>query len=240
MKLFLLLFSFILLADTTVTAQKRPNLTDNSIVRDSSGIIYPPAIWKTLLLQGDYGYRPIDADDENSEFILIKLTEKQKKEQFERMPKPKESTAFRNGQKISFSKIEDINGNKFNLKDLTGKITVINFWFINCKPCRMEIPALNDLVAQYKTNTALQFIGIALDDKYRLDEFLKTMPFNYAIIDNGRYLAEMYRIQSYPTHVIVDPEGKVYFHTTGLAQNTIYWLNKSIFELLNKNGLAVQ
>ncbi len=104
----------------------------------------------------------------------------------------------------------------------------------------MEIPALNDLVAQYKTNTALQFIGIALDDKYRLDEFLKTMPFNYAIIDNGKYLAELYRIQSYPTHVIVDPQGKVYFHTTGLAQNTIYWLNKSIFELLNKNGLAVQ
>lgn len=79
MKLFLLFFSFIHLADTTVTAQKRPNLTDNSIVRDSSGIIYPPAIWKTLLLQGDYGYRFIDADDENSEFILIKLTEKQKK-----------------------------------------------------------------------------------------------------------------------------------------------------------------
>jgi hypothetical protein len=43
----------------------------------------------------------------------------------------------------------------------------------------------------------------------------------------------------YPTHVIVDAEGKVYFHTSGLAVNTVYWINKSIKELLAKSGKDV-
>jgi hypothetical protein len=41
-------------------------------------------------------------------------------------------------------------------------------------------------------------------------------------------------VRLYPTHVILDTEGKVYFHTSGLAMNTIYWIKKSIKELLVK------
>jgi hypothetical protein len=58
------------------------------------------------------------------------------------------------------------------------------------------------------------------------------MPFNYTIIHEGRYLSDKYGIKSYPTHVIVDTEGKVYFHTSGLATNTVFWLKKTIDEIL--------
>jgi hypothetical protein len=64
--------------------------------------------------------------------------------------------------------------------------------------------------------------------------FLRSQPFNYDIIDGGRFIADKYGVRSYPTHVIIDTEGKVYFHTTGLSTNTVYWLNKTIEELLLK------
>jgi len=110
----------------------------------------------------------------------------------------------------------------------------MNFWFINCQPCRMEIPELNALVDSFKNNSKVVFIAVGLDNKSSIMDFLKSFPFNYSIIDNGRFIADQYRIKSYPTHVVVDTERKVYFHTSGLGATTIYWIRKSIEELLKK------
>lgn len=147
------------------------------------------------------------------------------------MPPPKESSFFRKGERFNLGKMKDIQGAKLDLKENTGKITVVNFWFINCPPCRMEIPDLNELVTKYASDS-VRFVAVALDGRYELEEFLKGSPFRYQVVDNGRSLAQRYGVQSYPTHVVVDREGKVYFHTTGLSTNTVYWLEKSIKILL--------
>jgi thiol-disulfide isomerase/thioredoxin len=229
------LFIFILYSFVATSQEPNLKVTDKTVVKDSSGTIYPPAIWQALYRKG-YGLRAENPSDPNTAFFLYKLSEKEFQKRMEQLPKPMESNAFRNGQKVSFANVTDMEGVKRNLKDMTGKITVINFWFINCPPCRREIPELNELVEEYKGNSQVQFIAIALDDKYALEKFLPTMPFKYAIIDNGRFFAEAYKVKSYPTHVIINQEGKVYFHTMGLAQNTVYWLNKSISELMNKQS----
>jgi thiol-disulfide isomerase/thioredoxin len=150
------------------------------------------------------------------------------------MPKPMDSKFFRTGQTISSFKEKDINGVKYNLKELQGKIVVLNFWFINCPPCRQEIPHLNDMVESYKDNKDVVFIAVALDEKYDLEQFLKTMPYNYNIIDKGRYIAQQYGINAYPTHVILDKQGKVIFHTSGFGMGTVSWLKKSIEAGLNE------
>jgi thiol-disulfide isomerase/thioredoxin len=149
------------------------------------------------------------------------------------MPLPKGTRFFKTGEKFNLGKVTDMRGSKIDLKDNRGKITVINFWFVNCTPCRMEIPELNKLVSKYAPDS-VRFIAIALDEKFALEGFLKSVPFDYKIIDNGRYLAQKYGVQSYPTHVVVNQEGKVHFHTTGLSANTVYWLDKSIKGLLGK------
>jgi thiol-disulfide isomerase/thioredoxin len=106
---------------------------------------------------------------------------------------------------------------KFNQKDLVGKVVVLNFWFINCPPCRREMPELNELVEHYKAEKDVVFLAVALDMRYAIQEFLKTSPFNYNIIDNGRFIAGKYGINLFPTHVVVDRQGKILFHTSGYA-----------------------
>lgn len=207
-------------------------LDENTIVKDSSGYVYPYAIWRVLLNKG-YSLRPLDPKNNNSEFILIKITEKQLAARLEKMPKPTESKYFTTGEKIKLFKTRDINNDKLNLKEYSGKVIVLNFWFIDCPPCRHEIPDLNELVEKYKNNDSVKFVAVALDDSRDLKEFLKRMPFTYTIVDNGKYIADSYGIKSYPTHVIVDAEGKVYFHSSGVATNTVHWLQKTIDELLN-------
>ncbi len=228
-------YTFLLLIFFVITAysQNSPiRINENSIVKDSAGNVYPFNIWQALIFKADYTLKPVDPQNKNTEFLLIELTDKQKNEILERMPKPRESPYFSTGKKISLFKSTDINNKKINLKDEKGKIIVLNFWFINCAPCRMEMPDLNDLVEKYKGNDSVLFIAVALDTRSDIKDFLKKMPFNYTIIHEGRYLSDKYGIKSYPTHVIVDTEGKVYFHTSGLATNTVFWLKKTIDEIL--------
>ncbi|HVG41550.1 MAG TPA: TlpA disulfide reductase family protein [Chitinophagaceae bacterium] len=230
------LFAIIIFFGATAQKNKTPKakLTENTIVRDTAGTIYPYDIWRRFAMNSNYSLMPVDPNSETSDFVIKRLSPEQRKMIMEKMPKPRETNYFKTGASFSNFKERDIEGNKYNLKELRGKVVVLNYWFINCPPCQMEIPELNTLVEEFKENKDVVFIAIALDQKYALQDFLRTMPFNYNIIENGRYLAEDNRVKSFPTHVVLDKEGKIVFHTTGLSKNTVYWVKKSLEDALAK------
>lgn len=222
------------------TANKIVKLNDKSIVKDANGKVYPYAIWQKLLQTDEYGVKRINTNNaEVPEFLLYRLSEAEKVERKQRrlefiatMPKPRASEVFNDGEKFRFDKIKDINGLKYDFKKDTGKVVVFNFWFINCPPCKKEIPELNDLVNRYKENKNVVFIAIALDDEVALRNFLKLSPFNYNVVPDGRFYSDKYGVRSYPTHVVVGKDGLVKFSTIGLATNTVYWVEKTIKEQL--------
>jgi thiol-disulfide isomerase/thioredoxin len=207
-------------------------LNASSIVKDSSGLVYPYAIWQKLIQSGEYSIRIIDINANPLEFLLVRLSEAEKYTRDEKMPKPNESRFFRTGNTISNVKLVTMDGKKYVLKDMKGKVVVLNFWFINCPPCRMEIPHLNNMVEAYKEREDVVFLAVALDQSYELKEFLKEMPFQYGIVDAGSYVASRYGINLFPTHVVIDKEGKVIFHTSGYGMGTVPWLKKAINEAL--------
>jgi len=172
--------------------------------------------------------RPLNPMQDDTEFLLVKLTEQQKTLLLNRMPKPAESKFFTTGQTLKPFSIKDITGKKVDAKDWAGKTIVINFWFIGCPPCRAEIPELNKLVAKYNNNPNVIFIGIALDDGYPIKDFTKTAPFAYRLVAEGRYYAKLFNINLYPTNVVIDKQGKVRFHSSGYARNTPFWIDKTI------------
>lgn len=215
------------------TQPPRFHLTNQSVVRDSSGKICAPAQWKEMFRKG-YFLKPIDPTNPKTTYVIYRMTDAQRAID-ERTKKPKESNFFRNGEKINSFQAVDIKDNSIDLEELEGKIIVLNFWFINCQPCRKEIPALNALVDSFRLNDKVVFIAVGLDDKVSITNFLKMNPFDYSIIDNGKWIARMYHLQAFPTHVVIDSQQHIYFHTTGLSSNTIDWLRKSINELLAKD-----
>lgn len=234
---YLLLLIVAVITTLAIEAQSirlKPN--ENSVVQDSSGTIFPYLVWNNLMKSGNYKLVPLEPKNIQTTYLLVKRSDKEKNDFLNKLDKPKESSFFINGKEISLFKTKDIAGNKIDLKDSKGKIIVLNFWFINCPPCRREIPELNEMVDQFKGNDKVVFVAVALDDKYSIQEFLKNNPFLYSIVDNGRYLTDRYGVKSYPTHLIVDMEGKVYFHTTGLGLNTVHWLKKSVNQLLEENA----
>lgn len=126
----------------------------------------------------------------------------------------------------------DMNGNKYSLDDLKGKIIVMNFWFVECKPCIMEMPELNEIVELYKNNKDVVFLGFATNDTNKIKSFLQRKTFSYHIIPNSTSIARDYNVSSYPTHMIIGKDGKISYHTIGLGPNTISDLKRKIKKLL--------
>ncbi len=229
----LLLIAFNSYAQMQKTAVAR--VTDKSIVKGEDGTTYTHAIWSKLLQTGQYSLRPAKGE----EFLLLRLSPEQaernielKKKAILNMPKPRSSEVFIEGEKFRADKFTSLDKIKFDLKTAIDKVYVLNFWFINCPPCKKEIPELNEIVKQYKDNSNVVFLAIALDGASELKDFLKTMPFDYHIVPDGRYYAQKYGVTAYPTHVVVGKDGMIKFSTVGLAPNTISWLGKTIKEQL--------
>lgn len=233
------------------------NIDEHSVVKDSTGKQLTYKEWGNLMRTRQFVLWPENMEDPKTAFIVKKkdtkevryiksedvraagtpgtapkqLSPEEAQEQYmASLPKPYESTYFNTGEVMEPFSTHDINGNKIKLKDLRGKVVVLNFWFISCPACMQEIPELNKLVDDYKDNANVVFLAIALDDRYDLKKFLKHTEFKYDIIDDGRYIAAGYKIGLYPTSVILNKEGKVAFHTVGFAVNSPYWMRKTINE----------
>lgn len=129
--------------------------------------------------------------------------------------------------------VEDINGNEYSLTNLKGKIIVMNFWFVECKPCVMEIPDLNELVKKYEGEN-LVFLGFATNDTSRINSFLEKKEFSYNIIPNSSNVAKDYNVSGYPTHIVIDRNSKIEYLTSGLSPTTISDIENTIEHLLEK------
>jgi thiol-disulfide isomerase/thioredoxin len=208
-------------------------LDQNAQVRDASGMEYPYAVWQKLSSTGKYSFKLVDSKNpEKPIFMIFQLSPQEIEARRERMPRPMASNAFKDGDDFKYFNFRDADNQKFKVEDLKGKVLVVNFWFINCPPCRAEIPDLNELVEEYKDNKDVIFVAIGLDPWFELKEYLKKQPFNYHLVTDGSYYAKDNNVNSYPTNVVVDKNGKVAFQSMGGSQATGLWIKKSIDKAL--------
>lgn len=106
-----------------------------------------------------------------------------------------------------------------------GKVRVINFWATWCPPCKREIPDLIELQTSYG-NQGLQIIGIALDNRAAVSEYVEESGINYPILlgDEAVEVAEKLGndMGILPYTVIVDQLGNIVYVRYGEVQrNTL-------------------
>jgi peroxiredoxin len=104
----------------------------------------------------------------------------------------------------------DLEGNVFTKETTKGKILVLKCWYIGCQACVKEMPALNDMVNQYKDRKDIQFVSLAFDTKDELTAFLKKRPFMYSVVpDQKSFMRDVLNLHMYPTHFIVNKQGLI-------------------------------
>jgi|GEM_PF-1095683 len=100
-------------------------------------------------------------------------------------------------------------GARADRASLKGKVVVLEFWATWCSPCIASIPHLNQLVASLDP-AKFQFISIDDEDSKVVQTFLtrKKMSGWVGIDSSGKVFAA-YGVNSRPTTVIIDGNGKI-------------------------------
>ena len=128
--------------------------------------------------------------------------------------------------------LTDLDDKTINLKALKGKVVVLNFWFIACKPCQMEMPDLNELKAEYKGKDVV-FLALTFDRKKAVQKFLKTNPFDYQIFPSARDVIQEFGIMAFPTSIVIDKDGNLIDSITGGSHAIKEQIQSMIEQALN-------
>jgi thiol-disulfide isomerase/thioredoxin len=110
----------------------------------------------------------------------------------------------------------DMQGNSIALESLRGKTVLLDFWATWCPPCRADGKALNKLFAKYR-DKGLQIVGISVDEEREVvEKYLQGAPDNYPIVlTTENEMPEIYKVEALPTYILIDPDGKVSWVTSG-------------------------
>ena len=126
--------------------------------------------------------------------------------------------------------LTDLNGKSWTLKDLRGKVVLVNFWATWCPPCRKEMPDLETLYRRFGPQ-GLLILGISDEDAAKVKPFIAQQKVTYPILlDAGRKVNELFQIEGIPKTFIYDREGKI------VAQSIDMRTQKQFLEMLGKAG----
>lgn len=115
----------------------------------------------------------------------------------------------------------DLNGQLQPMTQWRGKVLVVNFWAAWCPPCRTEIPEFIKLQDKYGKQ-GLMFVGIALDQKDKVQAFADEVGINYPVLLGEESAAEVARsagnrLSGLPYTVIVGRDGQIVASKVGGA-----------------------
>ena len=108
-------------------------------------------------------------------------------------------------------------GSEVSLKELRGKIVVLNFWASWCGPCANEAPVLEKVAKGYRPGTDVVILGVDVED-LRDDAlaFVGDHRLTYPSLRDGEDKArEAYQVPALPETFVVDPKGRVALKIAG-------------------------
>ena len=118
------------------------------------------------------------------------------------------------GEPIEFSG-ETVDGGAFDSADTLGDVTVVNFWYAGCAPCRVEAPILEE-VAQSFAGEPVSFVGVNVRDQAGTaasfeENYGVTYPSILDVEPGTAQLAFAGDVPpaAVPTTIVLDQEGRV-------------------------------
>lgn len=116
------------------------------------------------------------------------------------------------GKRLPDFQFIDFEGKRRNLYEFKGKYLLIDFWGVWCVDCRVETPYHVDAYRKFKTR-GLEILSLNTDEDIEVAKaYIAKHGMTWTHATNGsiRSLVEVtYRIQEYPSTILIDPEGKV-------------------------------
>lgn len=108
--------------------------------------------------------------------------------------------------------LESLDGKKISLSDYKGKVVILDFFALWCKPCKDEIPLIQKAYNDAKKDSLnVEFLLLCIDGKNKkakIKEFLDNLSVNITtLIDAGKTYQIDYGLKAMPTLIIINKNG---------------------------------
>lgn len=121
--------------------------------------------------------------------------------------------------------LKDLQGTTVNLKDLKGKIIVLDFWATWCGPCKASFPAMQAMVDKYKDNENVKFLFIdtyerGANKEKAANDYITEKGFSFQVLmDNSDEVAKSYGANNIPAKFVIDKNGNMQFKSAGFRND---------------------
>ncbi|MCS7239663.1 MAG: thioredoxin-like domain-containing protein [Candidatus Bipolaricaulota bacterium] len=126
-----------------------------------------------------------------------------------------------------------LTGQELSLRDLRGRVVLLDFWATWCPPCMASLPEVKKVYEEFHTQ-GFEIVGISLDESREdLERILKDYGISWLVAFEGKRwdnaLANLYRVSQIPTTYLLDKAGTIRFRNMEGEE-----LRKAVVELIGE------
>jgi peroxiredoxin len=106
--------------------------------------------------------------------------------------------------------LASLDGKTVRLQDYRGQLVALHFWATFCKPCRKELPALDQLSREFADRGfAVLAIAVDRDHPQAVENFVREHAIRLTVpLDPGGEVRKQYEIDALPTSYLIGPDGR--------------------------------
>jgi thiol-disulfide isomerase/thioredoxin len=146
-------------------------------------------------------------------------------------PRADPAPAFTGKPAIDFS-LTDLQGRTHSLSSMRGKTVLLDFWATWCGPCRMTMPQVAKIHAEYKDRgVEVMSINVGEPAAKAADYIAKNGYAFTTLLDKDREVSTSYRVNGIPTLIVIDASGTISDYLVGARDD------KALRAALKKAGV---
>jgi len=105
--------------------------------------------------------------------------------------------------------VPGVRGERYALRDVRGKLVLLNFWATWCPPCKEEMPSMERLYRRYNER-GLTILAVSIDSggAQAVAEFATALGLTFPIgLDQKLEVANRYGVRALPSTFLIDRDG---------------------------------
>lgn len=129
-------------------------------------------------------------------------------------------------------------GGRASPGELRGQVVYLSFWASWCEPCRQEMPYLAQLWERHR-DEGFHVLAINVDEDVELARaFVEEYKIQFPVLlDTDKAVSSSYRVPGFPTHFIVDRNGRIRFSGLGFNLNDVRAVSEEVASLLAEESV---
>lgn len=128
------------------------------------------------------------------------------------------STLLAVGTRAPDWELKDPAGITHRLRDLQGKVVVMDFWATWCGPCRAAMPAVQKVHERFEDRAVV--FGMDFMDRGDAAKYMREKGYTYTLLLDADAVGKQYGVLGIPVFYVIGTDGKVAYRHEGSGADT--------------------